>query len=93
MDITAGAGRNGAQEIPRHDHVCRRAADAMGRFRGDAAWTVGTETASDTLKPEAAFDGLALHPGGMSPLEVLLCILPVVYLRFCRLCSCNNCSW
>ena len=34
----------------------------MGRFRGNAAWTVGTETAADTLKPEAAFDGLALYP-------------------------------
>ena len=88
MDITAGSGCNGAQEIPCHDYVCRRAADAMGRFRGDTAGTVGAEAAADALKPEAAFDGLpstlwwdvSIGSPAMYPSNGLSALLQVVQL-------------
>jgi len=61
MDVAAGAGGHGAQEITNNDGIGVGAADAPGGFRGDAAGAVGAETAADALKSESAFGALALY--------------------------------
>jgi hypothetical protein len=55
MQVAGGAGGDHAQEIADDDTVGGCAADPFGRVGGNAAGTVGTETATDAEFAETAF--------------------------------------
>lgn len=61
MDVAAGTGSNGSQEIPHDDGIGVGAADPPGRLGCDPAGAVGAQTAAYALEAEAAFGTLALY--------------------------------
>ena len=81
MDIAAGPGGNGTQEVTGDDGVGIRAADAPRGCGGHAAGTVGAQTAAHALQAKAALSGLALHTVvGRLPWE----LTDIVFHRFIR---------
>ena len=67
VDVAAGPGGHGPQEVAGHDGVRAGPADAPGGVGGDAAGAVGAQAAAHPLEAEAALGPLGLHPvvGGL----------------------------
>ena len=61
MDIAAGAGGHGPEEVPGNDGIRIRPADAAGGVGGDPAGAVGAQAAAHTLQAKAALGLLGLH--------------------------------
>ena len=67
MDVAAGTGGHGPQEVPGHDGVGAGSADAPGGVGSDAAGAVGAQAAAHPLEAKAALGFLGRYPvmGGL----------------------------